>query len=582
MATNKKKTTASGIAGGLGNTTSVGSSKNTTTNSNKSTTNSVTYDANVDYQAKISDAVAKGDYAAAAQYEQQRNAKIDGTGSSYAKTNNYSSYLNNSSGTNSTSKNLVNNASTMYQNSNAGGSGTTNNQYTNYTSLGTYYDAGLSAYAQKKVDEYKAQYDEAKARGDKEGMKAAHDAAEAIRAKYGYSGGADGSDYIALPKTEPMYEYYEDKPTFESKYDPQMEALLNEILNREDFSYDAASDPLYQQYAQMYRREGDRATSNALAEAAASAGGMNSYAITAAQQAGNYYSSQLNDKIPELYQLAYDMYLADKESKVQDLGLLQSMDNTQYNRYRDTMSDWQNDRNFAYNMYRDDVSDSQWNQTFDYNKYVNDRDFAYTSDWANKQWDYQLGRDAINDNRYDTEWNYQVGRDEINDNRYDTEWNYQVGQDTIANNRYDNEWNYKVTQDALGTVRGDQETAKDDVWKYISMGVVPGDDLIAKAGMSKTDVALAVAAVKAEQSKGDSKSTSTNKSTSTSTGDGSTVKKTGQNGEWTSPENLGLGPISDMNLANLVNQGKVIVTFGEDGTLKYKWADGYNKDNYNK
>lgn len=51
------------------------------------------YDPNVDYQAKINDAVAKGDMAAAAKYEQQRNAKIDGTGASYGKTSNYSQYL---------------------------------------------------------------------------------------------------------------------------------------------------------------------------------------------------------------------------------------------------------------------------------------------------------------------------------------------------------------------------------------------------------------------------------------------------------------------------------------------------------
>ena len=100
------------------------------------------------------------------------------------------------------------------------------------------------------------------------------------------------------------------------------------------------NDPLYQQYAKMYQREGDRAMKETLAEAAAGAGGMNTYAITAAQQANNYYNSQLNDKIPELYQLAYDMYINDKESKVQNLGILQNMDATQYNRYRDTINDY--------------------------------------------------------------------------------------------------------------------------------------------------------------------------------------------------------------------------------------------------
>lgn len=34
--------------------------------------------------------------------------------------------------------------------------------------------------------------------GDKAGQQAAHDAAEKIRAKYDYSGGVDGSEYIKL------------------------------------------------------------------------------------------------------------------------------------------------------------------------------------------------------------------------------------------------------------------------------------------------------------------------------------------------------------------------------------------------
>jgi len=408
LATNtKKKTTASSIAKALN------AGKTVTSSGTKTTASGGTNYANTNYQADINDAVARGDYATAAKLEQQRNAKIDATGSSYAKTNNYSSYLNNGSS------------------SSGGGSGSSYSPYTQYTPTGTYNDAGLSQWATSQINTYKQQYADAQAKGDEAGMNAAHQAAEAIRAKYGYSGGTDGSDYIKLP--DKVFEYTEPQPTYESKYNPQMDALLNEILNREDFSYDVASDPLYQQYAQMYNREGDRVMRDTMAEAAAGAGGMNSYAMTAAMQAGNYYNSQLNDKIPELYQLAYDMYLADKESKVQDLGILQSLDETQYNRYRDTMSDWKDDRNFAYDMYRDNVADAQWNKTFDYNSFVNDRDFAYNSDWANK------------------------------------------------------EWNYNVEQDALDREDEKKEDAKEEMWELIKLGIPPRADLLARAGYSDDD-----------------------------------------------------------------------------------------------
>lgn len=188
-----------------------------------------------------------------------------------------------------------------------------------------------------------------------------------------------------------FFEYIENynqnnsKPSQQQR-DPRIDALLNEILTRDDFSYNALNDPRYQQYAQMYQREGDRAMRETMAEAAASAGGMNTYAMTAAQQAANYYNSQLGDKIPELYQLAYDMYLNDKNSKVQNLGILQNMDDTQYARYRDTMNDWYNDKNFAYKVYQDAVDQGNWITDYNRDVYTSDRDFGFKSYWANTEY----------------------------------------------------------------------------------------------------------------------------------------------------------------------------------------------------
>lgn len=383
--------------------------------------------------------------------------KSSGGGSSYVSTPSGMTLVN---GANALSNAINNNSSNSA--TSVGGSSSGNSQY---TGLGTYNDAGVSEWAKQQIDAYKAQYNEAAAKGDRDAMDAAHAAAEAIRERYGYSGGVDGSGYIELEQDE--FEFDEEKPQYESKYDPRIEALLNEILNRGDFSYDIASDPLYKQYAQMYQREGDRAMKETLAEAAASAGGMNTYAITAAQQANSYYGSQLNDRIPELYQLAYEMYLNDKESKVQDLGLLQNMDATQYNRYRDTMNDWYNDRNFAYGMYRDDVGDSQWLTNLDYNDYWANKNYDNSNYWANKEFDY-------NDTWKNKEWDATQSDKEYDRNLYD------------------------------------QESAKDEVWKYIELGITPSAELIAKAGMSESDVNLAVAAVKAEQTK-----TTTSSSTST-------------------------------------------------------------------
>lgn len=49
-----------------------------------------------------------------------------------------------------------------------------------------------------KIQQYQTDWQNARAAGDQAGMTAAHDGAEAIRAKYSYSGGQDGSQYIPI------------------------------------------------------------------------------------------------------------------------------------------------------------------------------------------------------------------------------------------------------------------------------------------------------------------------------------------------------------------------------------------------
>ena len=55
--------------------------------------NTMAYDKTVDYQSLINQAAAKGDYSAAAKYEQQRNEKISGENLGYSQTSEYAAYL---------------------------------------------------------------------------------------------------------------------------------------------------------------------------------------------------------------------------------------------------------------------------------------------------------------------------------------------------------------------------------------------------------------------------------------------------------------------------------------------------------
>lgn len=105
----------------------------------------------------------------------------------------------------------------------------------------------------------------------------------------------------------------------ESRY----QQLLNAVTKPAQFQYKAEDDPAFAALKKMYLREGQRASENTLAQAAAKTGGIpSSYAITAAQQAGDNYAAKLADAIPTLEQNAYQRYLNDLEQKRTALGVL--------------------------------------------------------------------------------------------------------------------------------------------------------------------------------------------------------------------------------------------------------------------
>ena len=240
------------------------------------------------------------------------------------------------------------------------------------------------------IQSYKQQYEQAKAAGDTAGMEAAHAAAEKLRGQYGYSGGADGSAYLPTMAYTGVYSRNEDdggygSSGYLSRYQARIDALADAILNRDPFSYDKEQDPLYQQYKDTYTRGGQRGMQDTLAQVSARTGGLaSSYAESAAQQTYNNYMAQLADKVPELYQLAYSMYMDDLTQDRNDLSMLMGLDDTAYGR-------WSDDRNFGYNAYRDQVADRQWQTQFDYQKA---QDALAQQNWQT-QWDYQLQQDAL-------------------------------------------------------------------------------------------------------------------------------------------------------------------------------------------
>lgn len=146
--------------------------------------------------------------------------------------------------------------------------------------------------------------------------------------------------------------------------DDAYQQLLDAVANTKEFSYDPDTDPRMSAYKKAYLREGQRATQNTLAQASAGTGGVpSSFAVTAAQQAGNYYAGQLADIIPTLYEDSYNQYLNDQALKQQGLGALQSdrdYENQQYmNNYSMLLNLLENQRsqdNTDYSRYLDGLN----------------------------------------------------------------------------------------------------------------------------------------------------------------------------------------------------------------------------------
>lgn len=343
-------------------------------------------------------------------------------------------------------------------------------------------------------------------------------------------------DYDAWLKENPA-------PTFQSAYNAKIDELINAMLTRDKFSYSAENDPLFQQYKDIYTREGNRSMNDTLAAAAAGAGGMSSYAMTAAQQANNYYMAQLGDKIPELHQLAYDMYLNDLNLQRQDIGMLIDKDNIDYNRYRDSMSDWYNDRNFGYGMYRDQMGDYQWGTEFNYRA---GRD-AIEDAWREKEWQYGVSRDQIEDAWREKEWDYGVERDQIADQRYDQEWQYGLTRDQIEDAWREKQFNYGVSQDQLANYWKQKEwdygVSRDqieDAWREKEWGYKTGSGYNWGGGND-------------------------------SGGDPESSQKF-----WDSIDALGIGTMSAGFVLEIAEYGGIIEN--ADGTVQ--WAPGWNADNY--
>lgn len=285
---------------------------------------------------------------------------------------------------------------------------------------------------------------------------------------------------------------------YDNPYSAKIDELLKSVLNPSNFNYNAESDPSFQAYKQQYAKAGDNALANTMSEASAMTGGrLNTWAVSAGNQAKANFDQRLMDVIPQLEQMAYQRYQTDLANKRGNLNTLLDIDNRDFQRAI-------SNRDFNYGMDRDKLSDARYSDELKYNR----------------------GRDAISDKRYETEWNYGVGRDKIGDERYDKEFersgeqwdkqfsesvrqanqanarawaNHNLSQAEFAYRKANDakEWNYKMEQaakekvenpDELGLLYQEMMRAKDpQEWLMNNSDVIPTDELKLLVQWAKKD-----------------------------------------------------------------------------------------------
>ena len=152
----------------------------------------------------------------------------------------------------------------------------------------------------------------------------------------------------------------------QSGYDNALDA----VVNRKKFSYNLNGDALYQQYKDNYINQSKMAMMDTMGQAAAMTGGYgNSYAATVGNQAYQASLQNLNNMIPQLYQLALDSYKAEGDRLNNNLNVFAAdrelEENSYNNKYTANLSRLTADRDYYRNEY-DDIYDREHTSYVDY------------------------------------------------------------------------------------------------------------------------------------------------------------------------------------------------------------------------
>ena len=193
-----------------------------------------------------------------------------------------------------------------------------------------------------------------------------------------------------------------------TSYSDQVKAMMDKIMNRDKFSYDVDSDPLFQQALASAMNSGKQAMQDTIGQASALTGGYGStYATSAANQSYNAFIEDAYNNLPEYYQMALEAYQMEGEDMYRQYSMLSAEDDKEFNRYVTAYDATYQHRNRmydeAYTQYRDSVSDAFATANLEISEHgqlVSDAYNYYnaTADYADTVYerDYNSWLDSIN------------------------------------------------------------------------------------------------------------------------------------------------------------------------------------------
>ena len=129
---------------------------------------------------------------------------------------------------------------------------------------------------------------------------------------------------------------------YTSGFEARLQELYDQIAGREAFSYDPEEDEMYKRYARLYAAQGAAAMEDTMGQAAALTGGYgSSYAQAVGQRAYDRYLGELAALVPELRQAALAEYTQEGKALTDRYGLLRQQESAAYDRWQDTVAQWQ-------------------------------------------------------------------------------------------------------------------------------------------------------------------------------------------------------------------------------------------------